>query len=93
MRYADFLEEAYHAIREQAPSAADGERFPAWVVSVGEILQAMPFSEANYWTDQYASLLVVKYPHITPNLAYVCLRHGLTEAQAGWPRHLPVIGG
>lgn len=88
MRYVDSLEEAYHAIREQAPTAAlAGERFPAWIVSVGELLQSMPFLEANYWTDQYATLLIVKYPHITPNLAYVCLRHGVTEAQAAWPRH------
>lgn len=91
MRYRDFLEEAYQAIRAQAPSVWQLVAMPQWIKSVGELLLHMPPELQREWADQYATLLVIKYGHIEPGVAAVCVRHGLTEAEAHWPKRVEVV--
>lgn len=90
MTYATFLEEAYQAIRAQAPSVWQLAAMPVWMRAIGEVLLHLPPDLHREWADQYAALLVVKYGHIEPGVAALCVRHGLTEAQAHWPKPVQV---
>lgn len=91
MRYRDFWEEAYRAIRAQAPPLWQLHDGAAWLRSIGELLLHMPPELQQEWADQYATLLVITYGHICAEVAVVCVRHGLTEAQAQWPARVAVV--
>lgn len=69
----------------------DLTRAPGWLRSIGELLLHMPPEMQREWADQYATLLVVKYPHMSPDVAAVCVRYGLTEARAHWPTRVAVV--
>lgn len=84
MRYADFLEEAYKAIRESAPPVGEYQRLHEWLLSIGHMLALMPLAMRSGWADQYAALLVIKYGHIGPEVAAIALRHAIDEAAAMW---------
>lgn len=90
MTYALFLEEAYQSIRAQAPPVWQLVAMPVWIQSIGELLLHMPPALQQEWADQYAALLVIKYGHIQPGIAAVCVRHGLNEAEAHWPTRVKV---
>lgn len=85
LTYGTFLEQAYHAIRAQAPHVAQVDRMQPWLLSIGEILLRMPPELQREWAEQYTVLLIVKYGHLAPDVARVCIRHGLKEAEASWP--------
>lgn len=92
MRYVDFLEQSYPAIREQAPPVADCARLHNWLLSIGELLALMPLSMRDGWADQYAALLVITYGHISPAIATITIRHAIDEAAGRWPRPLEKAG-
>lgn len=91
MRYRDFMEVAYQAIRESAPTVGNMLALSGWLRSIGELLLHMPPDLQREWADQYATLLVIKYGHIEPGIAALCVRQGLTEAQAHWPTRVEVV--
>ncbi len=86
MTYATFLEQAFRAVREQAPSVTQIAELRPWLRSIGELLLGMPPDVQRYWHERYAILMVIKYHHIHPHIARVCVRHGLDEAEAQWPK-------
>lgn len=85
MTYANFLEDAFQAIRDSAPVVTEGPRLHAWLLSIGELLISLPVEEQDYWLERYGVLLVIKYHHIEPAIATNCLRHGMDVARASWP--------
>jgi len=87
MRYADFLEESYAAVRASAPPVADCQKLHNWLLSIGELLFLMPLALRASWADQYAALLVIQYGHINPTVATVAIRHAIDEAAGRWPKH------
>lgn len=90
MTYARFLEEAYRAIWAQAPPVGNFAAATEWLRSIGEVLLHLPPELQREWADQYATLLVIKYGHIRPDIALVCVRYGLNEAEAHWPTRVEV---
>lgn len=86
MTYEIFLEQSYRAIREQAPHVAQVDRLQPWLLSIGELLLRMPPDLQHEWAEQYAVLIMITYGSIVPDVARVCVRHGLTEAEARWPK-------
>lgn len=86
MTYEDFIEDSYQAIRQEAPPMTQLGQLDPWVRAIGELLLRMPADLQASWIDQYAALIVIKYPTITPDIALMCIRHGLAAAQAQWPK-------
>lgn len=89
MTYHTFLEESFRSIREQAPQVCEIHKLQPWLLSIGEILLLLPRELQQYWGERYAILLVIKYGHIHLDIARVCIRHGLTEAEERWPKGVP----
>ena len=92
MRYVDFLEQSYAAIRASAPPVADCAALHTWLLSIGELLFLMPLSLRAAWADQYEALLIIKYGHINESVAKSALRHALDEAAGRWPKPLTKAG-
>lgn len=88
MTYQTFLEQSYRALREEAPPVWQIDRLEGWVRSIGELLLHMPGEVQREWAEQYAVLIMITYGYIAPDIARVCVRHGLTEAEARWPNPL-----
>jgi len=86
MRYDDFIEDAYKAIREQAPPINGCDRLHEWLLSIGDLLALMPYADRASWIEQYAILIIAKYPHITTAAARVTLKHATDEASGRWPK-------
>lgn len=88
MRYDDFLEQSYRALRDAAPPVADYQRLHEWLLAIGEMLALMPLALRESWSDQYGALLVIKYGHINPTVATCAIRHAIDEAAGRWPKPL-----
>lgn len=86
MTYRDFLEEAYQAVWREAPPVMEISRVEQWTRSIGELLLHMPPELQRRWEEQYATIISMKYGHIPRDIARVCVRHGLNQAEAAWPK-------
>lgn len=86
MTYATFLEQAFRAVREQAPAVTQTTEMQPWLRSIGELLLGMPTNVRRDWRERYAILMVIKYHHIHLNIARVCVQSGLDEAESQWPK-------
>lgn len=91
MTYALFVEDSYRAMRESAPTVGNMLALSWWLRSIGELLLHMPPELQREWADQFAALIVIKYGHIEPGIAALCVRQGLADAQAQWPTRVAVV--
>lgn len=80
MRYADFLEATFRAIRDAAPKVWQSEQFDRWLLSIGEVLRVLPPALQASWIDRYTMLLMVTYGTVPTALAQSFIWNSLKHA-------------
>ena len=86
MTYNNFLSESMHAIRSQAPTVDDAEGLHRWLLSIGELLNAIRQDvEQVRYTEHCIGMLIAVY-NVSPVSARTCLQHARNEAAALWPK-------